>query len=84
MEEGNTRHPGLRGASKTVKVGRYKVPWGGDIITHINETPVESMEDLAQQIETRKSGEEVRVSFIRKEKIRSVVVKLLLRPRSKN
>jgi len=73
---------GLRGASRTVKVGRYNVPWGGDIITHINETPVASMEDLAQQIETRKSGEEVTVRFIRKEKVYSVVVELILRPRS--
>ena len=27
---------GLRGASMTVKVGRYRIPWGGDIITHVN------------------------------------------------
>jgi len=40
------------------------------------------MEDLAQQIETRKSGEEVTVRFIRKEKVYSVVVELILRPRS--
>jgi len=73
---------GLRGASRTVKVGRYKVPWGGDIITHISETPVASMEDLAEQIETRKSGEEVTVRFIRQDKIHSVVVELVLRPRS--
>ena len=73
---------GLRGASRTVKVGRYNVPWGGDIITHISETPVASMEDLAEQIETRKSGEEVTVRFIRQDKILSVVVELVLRPRS--
>ena len=73
---------GLRGASETVKVGRYKVPWGGDIITHINETPVASMEDLAQQIETRKPGEKVTVHFIRLKKVHSVVVELVLRPRS--
>ena len=73
---------GLRGATRTVKVGRYKVPWGGDIITHINGSPVFTMEDLAQQIETRKSGDEVTISFIRKESVDSVIVKLVLRPRS--
>ena len=73
---------GLRGASRTVKVGRYKVPWGGDIITHINGSPVFTMEDLAQQIETRKSGDEVTISYIRKESVDSVIVKLVLRPRS--
>jgi hypothetical protein len=40
------------------------------------------MEDLAQQIETRKSGEEVTVRYIRMEKVRSIVVELVLRPRS--
>ena len=73
---------GLRGATRTVKVGRYKVPWGGDIITHINGSPVFTMEDLAQQIETRKSGDEVSISYIRKESVDSVIVKLVLRPRS--
>ena len=73
---------GLRGATRTVKVGRYKVPWGGDIITHINGSPVFTMEDLAQQIETRKSGDEVTISYIRKESVDSVIVKLVLRPRS--
>ena len=73
---------GLRGATRTVKVGRYKVPWGGDIITHINGSPVFTMEDLAQQFETRKSGDEVTISYIRKESVDSVIVKLVLRPRS--
>ena len=73
---------GLRGATRTVKVGRYKVPWGGDIITHINGSPVFTMEDLAQQIETRKSGDEVTISYIRKDSVDSVIVKLVLRPRS--
>jgi hypothetical protein len=40
------------------------------------------MEDLAQQIETRKSGEEVTVRYIRTERVHSVIVELLLRPRS--
>jgi S1-C subfamily serine protease len=82
VEGASADQAGLRGASRTVKVGRYKVPWGGDIITHINETPVFTMEDLAQQIETRKSGEEVTVRYIRTERVHSVIVELLLRPRS--
>ena len=82
VEGASADQAGLRGASRTVKVGRYKVPWGGDIITHINETPVFTMEDLAQQIETRKSGEEVTVRYIRQESVHSVIVELLLRPRS--
>ena len=71
---------GLRGASMTVKVGRYRVPWGGDIITHVNETPVITLEDLAKQIETRKAGDKVIISYIRNERDHSVTVKLILRP----
>ena len=73
---------GLRGASRTLKVGRYQIPWGGDIITHINDTPVATMEDLAQQIETKKTGEVITVRYIRQESKHSVIVELLLRPRS--
>jgi len=73
---------GLRGASRTVKVGRYQVPWGGDIITHINKIPVTTMEDLAQQIETRKADEEITIHYIRNDRVLSVTVELVLRPRS--
>ena len=71
---------GLRGASMTVKVGRYRVPWGGDIITHVNETHVTTLVDLAKQIETRKAGDKVIISYIRNERDHSVTVKLILRP----
>ena len=64
----------------TVKVGRYRVPWGGDIITHVNETPVTTLVDLAKQIETRKAGDKVIISCIRNERDHSVTVKLILRP----
>ena len=82
VEGASADNAGLLGATRTVKVGRYKVPWGGDIITHVNETPVTSMEDLAQQIETRKSGEEITVRIIRGKMVHSVMVKLVLRPKS--
>jgi len=82
VKEASAHQAGLVGASRTVKVGRYNIPWGGDIITHINSTPVSTLEDLAQQIETRKSGDEVTVRYIRKNNTNSTVVKLFLRPRS--
>ena len=72
---------GLVGASKTVKVGNYKIPWGGDIITHINQIKVKTMEDLAQQIETRKSGDVINIKLIRNERVLSIKVELFLRPR---
>ena len=73
---------GLLGSTKTVKVGNYKIPWGGDIITHINQTKVTTMEDLAQQIETRRSGDVINIKLIRNERVLSIKVELFLRPRS--
>jgi hypothetical protein len=40
------------------------------------------MEDLAQQIETRKAGEEITIHYIRNDRVLSVTVELVLRPRS--
>ena len=78
---GSSAHQGgLRGASMTANVGGYQVPWGGDIITHVNEYPITTLEDLAQQIETRKAGDKVIISYIRNERDHSVTVKLILRP----
>ena len=69
---------GLLGANKTVKVGNYKIPWGGDIITHINQIKVKTMEDLAQQIETRRSGDVININLIRDERVLSIKVELYL------
>ena len=73
---------GLRGASRQVVVGQYQVPWGGDILTHVNSQPVRTMEELAAQIETRKAGEVITLDFIRDDQKERVQATLVLRPRS--
>jgi len=73
---------GLRGATRQVVVGRYQVPWGGDILTHVNQQPVRTMEELAAQIETRKAGEVVTLDYIRDNRKESVKATLVMRPRS--
>ena len=73
---------GLRGATRQVVVGRYQVPWGGDILTHVNQQPVRTMEELAAQIETRKAGEVITLDYIRDNRKESVKATLVLRPRS--
>ena len=73
---------GLRGATQQVVVGRYQVPWGGDILTHVNQQPVRTMEELAAQIETRKAGEVITLDYIRDNRKESVMATLVLRPRS--
>ncbi len=72
---------GLRGATREVVVGQYRVPWGGDIITHVNDIPMRTMEELASQIETRKAGDTVAMRIIRDDRRLSVEVELTMRPR---
>jgi S1-C subfamily serine protease len=62
-------------------VGRFQVPWGGDIITHVDRIPVTSLEALAKQIETRKPGTTVVLRVIREERVREITVTLKARPR---
>ena len=40
------------------------------------------MEDLAQQIETRRSADVINIKLIRNERVLSIKVELFLRPRS--
>lgn len=72
---------GVRGASQTVVVGRYQVPWGGDIITHVNSQAVESFEDLADQIESQKPEDTVSLTVLRNKETVTLQVQLQARPR---
>ncbi len=72
---------GLRGATRNVRVGNYRIPWGGDIITSIDGSPVRSFEELADKIESYSPGDSITVRYIRNDRSRSVSVKLQQRPR---
>jgi len=47
---------GLRGSYKPVEVDGQEIMVGGDVITKVDETIIESMEDLAEIIENNEAG----------------------------
>ena len=72
---------GLKGSNRQARVGRYYIPWGGDIITHVDETPVDSIETLSDAIETLYLNQEVTLTIVRDSKSYKVPVTLQERPR---
>ncbi|MBC7264669.1 MAG: trypsin-like peptidase domain-containing protein [Chloroflexi bacterium] len=74
---------GLRGATHQVQVGNYLVPVGGDIIVAINDTPINSMDNLIEFLETRTTvGQTVQVTFLRDGRERTVTLTLGERPQT--
>jgi S1-C subfamily serine protease len=57
----------LRGATQVVQVGRYRIPVGGDIITHIDDQPVPTLKELTVYLETQTQvGDTVSLTIVRK------------------
>ena len=68
---------GLSYGDQRVRFGPYIVPLGGDIITAINQVPVETQQDLMVFLETQAQiGEIVNLSIIRDGQLMSVSVSL--------
>jgi S1-C subfamily serine protease len=56
---------GIRGASQQVRVGRYVMPVGGDIIIAVEGKPVDSQQEMATEIDRHKPGDKVTVRVLR-------------------
>ena len=56
---------GIRGASEQVRVGRYVMPVGGDIILAFEGKPVNSAQEMATEIDRHKPGDKVTVTVLR-------------------
>ncbi|GAB4433944.1 MAG: trypsin-like peptidase domain-containing protein [Chloroflexi bacterium OHK40] len=64
--DGPAARAGVRGATRSVRVGNLDVPVGGDIITAINGQPIATRQDLIVYLETRtRVGETVQVTIVR-------------------
>jgi putative serine protease PepD len=56
---------GIRGASEQVRVGRYIMPVGGDIILAFEGKAVNSPQEIATEIDRHKPGDKVTVTVLR-------------------
>jgi S1-C subfamily serine protease len=72
---------GIRGGDRTVSVGNFEIPVGGDIIVAINGESVTNFEELTVYLETQtEAGEMVQVTFVRAGQEQTVDVTLAARP----
>jgi S1-C subfamily serine protease len=63
---GPTAEAGIRAGSRTVRIGRYRVPVGGDIIVAVDGEPVKNLQDLTVYLEMETTiGETVELTIIR-------------------
>ncbi|NOY08929.1 MAG: trypsin-like serine protease [Spirochaetes bacterium] len=79
----NAEKAGLRGGShkKAVRSGSKIIYLGGDIITEIDKTPVNSLADMFTALEDNKPGEVVEVKIIRGRFKKTLYIKLSERPK---
>ncbi len=72
---------GLQGGTDLVRIGRYQIPLGGDIITAIDGESVSDFQDLTIYLDTQtRVGESVVVTVIRDGQERVIEVTLQERP----
>jgi len=80
VKDGPAEKAGLRGGTRQVRIGNSILIIGGDIITHIAETPVTSVEELSREIRHHKPGTTVLFTIIRGNKKQQVNIELGERP----
>jgi S1-C subfamily serine protease len=72
---------GIRGGDRAVRVGRYRILVGGDIITAINGEPIADIKALTVYLETQTQvGDTVEVTIVREGEEQNVQVTLAERP----
>ena len=56
---------GLRGASREVVLGNYRIPWGGDLIVAIDGVEIADRNALQQALALKLAGDTVTLELIR-------------------
>jgi S1-C subfamily serine protease len=74
---------GVQGGSRWLRIGRYQLPVGGDVITAIDGQPTNDLETLTVYLETEKAiGDTVTLTIMRDGKELAVDVKLGEQPQA--
>ena len=72
---------GLRGATQEVRIGRRRLPVGGDILLEFQGRTVNSVQELATEVDRYKAGEKVTLTILRGNKKMDIPVTLAEAPR---
>ena len=67
---------GLRGASREVILGNYRIPWGGDLIVAIDAVALSDRETMREALALKLAGDTVRLKIIRQGQELDLEVKL--------
>ncbi len=78
---GPAAQAGVRGGNRMVRIGRYIIPLGGDILTAVNGHPVLTLKELTVYLETETQvGDVVQVTVIRGGEEMTIPLRLEARP----
>jgi S1-C subfamily serine protease len=81
VEGGPADEAGIRGGSRVVRIGNYRVPLDGDIIIAVNDELVDDFEDLTVYLETQTTvGDTVTLTIIRGGEEQTISLTLAERP----
>ncbi len=67
---------GLRGASREVILGNYRIPWGGDLIVAVDDIRVTDSNKMREALALKLAGDSVRLQLIRQNREIEVVATL--------
>jgi len=74
---------GIRGGSRSVRVGRYQLPVGGDVITAVDNQPTRDLQTLTVYLETKKTvGDRVNLTVRRGDQELTIPVTLGEQPQN--
>jgi S1-C subfamily serine protease len=82
--EGPIFAAGLHGSTGSTTVNGVSVPIGGDVIIAVDGVPISDFEDLLVNIDFKKPGDEVQLSFLRNGQQQTATVILGVRPHNQN
>jgi S1-C subfamily serine protease len=83
LPNGPLLEAGIREANRRVRVGNYTVPTGGDVLLTINGKSVNSLSELATEVDRYKPGDRVTVGILRGNRKIDVPVTLQETPRTR-
>ncbi len=71
---------GLRGAQEEIRVGNYRIPWGGDFIVAVDGRPIVAKSTLSEALALKLAGDTAKLTIIREGQ--ELEVELTLRARA--
>ncbi len=76
LRGGSAEKAGIQGATSQVRIGRYVIPVGGDILVSIDGQPIKSQDDLYRVVNNKNIGDRVQLEVVRGSRRMNVTLQL--------